>query len=42
MSQIEIHTTQNVAIDYEAAPLRDRIIGCLLDLFVVAVGSLVL
>jgi len=39
MSNIEIQTTQNVAIDYEAASLRDRIIGCILDMIVVSVFS---
>jgi uncharacterized RDD family membrane protein YckC len=39
MSNIEIQTSQNVAIEYEAAPLRDRIIGCLLDMLILAVGG---
>lgn len=39
MSNIEIQTSQNVAIEYEAAPLRDRIIGCLLDILFVVLGS---
>jgi len=39
MSHIEIQTTQNVVIEYEAAPLRDRIIGFLLDLFVLSAGT---
>ena len=39
MSNIEIQTSQNVAIDYEAAPLRDRIIGCLLDMMFLGAGG---
>ncbi|MGN6646267.1 MAG: RDD family protein [Cytophaga sp.] len=42
MSKIEIQTTQNVAIDYEAGSLMDRVIGCILDFVVVAISSLIL
>jgi len=42
MSKIEIQTTQNVAIDYEAGSLMDRIIGCILDIGVVSISSLLL
>lgn len=42
MSHIAIHTAQNVAIEYEAAPLKDRIIGCLLDLFILGVASVLI
>jgi len=42
MSKIEIQTTQNVAIDYEAGSLMDRIIGCILDIAAVSIASLLL
>lgn len=31
MSQLSINTTQNVAINFDAASIGDRILGCLLD-----------
>lgn len=34
MANIEINTTQNVTIEYELAPLRDRIIAYILDLLI--------
>lgn len=39
---IEITTTQNVTIEYELAPLRERIIGWLLDSLIVMVGWFVI
>lgn len=42
MSKIEIQTTQNVAIDYEAGSLMDRVIGCILDIAAVSIASLLL
>lgn len=42
MSKIEIQTTQNVAIDYEAGSLMDRIIGCILDIAIVSIAGLII
>jgi len=39
---IEINTTQNVVIDYELAPLRERIIAFFLDLLAISLGSFLL
>ncbi|UII19493.1 RDD family protein [Fulvivirga ligni] len=38
MQKIEINTTQNVSIEFEIAPLRDRIIGFVID-FLILMGS---
>ncbi len=38
LKSIEITTTQNVTIEYELAPLRERIIGWLIDVLIVLVG----
>ncbi len=37
MSSIEIHTTQNVTIEYELATLRDRLLALGIDLLIVVV-----
>lgn len=42
MKIVELKTTQNVAIQYELAPLRDRIFAYILDVLVKSVGSMVL
>lgn len=39
---IDITTTQNVTIEYELAPLRERIIGWLLDALLVMIGWFIL
>jgi uncharacterized RDD family membrane protein YckC len=39
---IEITTTQNVTIEYELAPLRERILAWMLDLVIVVVGYILL
>lgn len=39
---IEIKTTQNVTIEYELAPLRERALAWLLDLGILIVGHLIL
>jgi len=42
MKNIEIKTTQNVALEYELAGLRDRVLAFLIDLVVLAVGLSIL
>lgn len=42
MKTVELKTTQNVAIQYELAPLRDRIFAFILDWLVKSVGAMVL
>ena len=42
MVEIQINTTQNVVIDYELAPLRERIIAFFLDLLAISLGSFLL
>ena len=38
MKNIEIKTTQNVALEYELAGLRDRVLAFLIDLVILSVG----
>lgn len=40
MKKIEIITTQNVPIQYEAADLKDRIIACIIDLIIIFILAL--
>lgn len=40
MRTIDIRTTQNVTIEYELAPLRDRIFGYMLDLLIMGAIAL--
>ncbi len=40
MKTIEITTTQNVTIEYELAPLRDRALAWIIDAFIVSIGGL--
>jgi uncharacterized RDD family membrane protein YckC len=42
MKNIEINTTQNVVLQYELAPLRDRIAAFLLDAVIIGVTFLIL
>lgn len=42
MKIVELKTTQNVAIQYELAPLRDRIFAFILDWLLKSVGAMVL
>lgn len=41
MKKIEIITTQNVPIQYEAAELKDRIIACILDFIIMVILALI-
>jgi len=36
MESINIRTTQNVVINYELAPLRDRFVGLLIDILLIS------
>jgi len=42
MKNIEIKTTQNVALEYELAGLRDRVLAFLIDLVILGVALLIL
>ncbi len=42
MRSIDITTTQNVTIEYELAPLRERILAFFLDLMIVGIGYILL
>lgn len=41
MQTIDITTTQNVTIEYELAPLRDRILAFFIDLLIIVFGYLI-